>query len=608
MNAIPMRAALVVAATYGYFLLFAQFAFVELLRTDMARYQEHALSSPVLTEKIVLGAMAAVGILTGFFVAWKGASPCKIKVGLALGAVASLLAPLNHSFACFVMLAVLAGVGIGFATVSLAPLLRGWCGLLWVGLGTGLGYAVCNLPFVFTQSPANQSWIAAGFAIVGAIAVPGQRGAIGNSQSRIFPFYSALILFTALVWLDSAAFFVIQHASDLKSATWGDALLWRNAALHLVAAILAGLWLKKGAARLVPAVAWCLLAVAVIAVNQPAGRTVAGWLYPVAVSIYSVALVAWPAWFAGELNDRQIAWRAAWIYAVAGWFGSANGIGMVQSLQRIPPQFIAIAGICVLAAMASAHFERWRIWAVVGLVIAASRWPGKADDLAGSSYDRGKQVYLAEGCIHCHSQYVRSGTRDEEFWGPARDLRAGWSERPVLIGNRRQGPDLADVGARRSAAWLKLHFINPADFSPGTVMPSYAHLFDDGRGEDLVSYLKQSGADAIPALVKKSANWNPASATSSVDGAALFQQQCIHCHGAEGKGNGPLAGELAKPPANLANGPWIWSAGDDPMPAIERVIKFGISGTDMPGHETLTDPQIIGLAAFVRDLRRTAVE
>ncbi|HBL31868.1 MAG TPA: cytochrome-c oxidase, partial [Acidobacteria bacterium] len=93
---------------------------------------------------------------------------------------------------------------------------------------------------------------------------------------------------------------------------------------------------------------------------------------------------------------------------------------------------------------------------------------------------RGRRVYIQEGCIHCHSQYVRSATHDETWWGPAQPLDRG--EKPVLLGARRQGPDLLQVGNRRSAVWHEIHLRDPRALNPGSRMPSYAHLFaGDGQ-------------------------------------------------------------------------------------------------------------------------------
>ena len=114
---------------------------------------------------------------------------------------------------------------------------------------------------------------------------------------------------------------------------------------------------------------------------------------------------------------------------------------------------------------------------------------------------RGREVYIAEGCIHCHSQYVRPGTADEDRWGPARPLPEIERQRPPLFGNRRQGPDLQNVGARRTAEWQRLHLQSPRAVTPGSRMPSYAHLFGSGPasdGEALLAYLASLGTVAPP--------------------------------------------------------------------------------------------------------------
>ena len=103
----------------------------------------------------------------------------------------------------------------------------------------------------------------------------------------------------------------------------------------------------------------------------------------------------------------------------------------------------------------------------------------------------GREVYVSEGCIHCHSQYVRPVGADRELWGPPTSVETALSQVPVLIGNRRQGPDLANTGLRRDEVWNRLNLMNPSTLVPESRMPSYRHLFeDDGRcGEALLAYL-----------------------------------------------------------------------------------------------------------------------
>ena len=221
---------------------------------------------------------------------------------------------------------------------------------------------------------------------------------------------------------------------------------------------------------------------------------------------------------------------------------------------------------------------------------------------AGASLQAGRETYIAEGCIHCHTQYVRPGTRDVLLWGPAIETSLVLRQAPPLIGNRRQGPDLMNVGNRRSPAWNQAHLRNPRSLVPGSRMPSYEYLFAAGdvRGESLVAYLCSLGAGTEAARKALIQQWKPvADPKCDVQTAsALFRTSCVSCHGEHGTGDGPLAG--------LFGGPSKCRLGSSPQPGANsaRVIKFGIEGTSMPGYETLSDAEILGLEAYVATLRR----
>ncbi len=103
----------------------------------------------------------------------------------------------------------------------------------------------------------------------------------------------------------------------------------------------------------------------------------------------------------------------------------------------------------------------------------------------------GRETYISEGCMHCHSQYIRPRTSDTTLYGPAAPLAQTLAPRPPLLGNRRQGPDLTNVALRRTSDWNRLHLLNPRALVPGSRMPSYAHLFSDHnpRGPALLAYL-----------------------------------------------------------------------------------------------------------------------
>ena len=94
----------------------------------------------------------------------------------------------------------------------------------------------------------------------------------------------------------------------------------------------------------------------------------------------------------------------------------------------------------------------------------------------------GRDTYVGEACWHCHSQYVRPVANEVQRFGrirtPADDNNA--LQRPVMWGTRRVGPDLTNVGGRRSNDWHVAHFNNPKSTSPGSIMPAYTWFFRDG--------------------------------------------------------------------------------------------------------------------------------
>lgn len=123
--------------------------------------------------------------------------------------------------------------------------------------------------------------------------------------------------------------------------------------------------------------------------------------------------------------------------------------------------------------------------------------------------DLGRDVYVREGCIHCHTQVVRTGARDIERWGAPSRLGAA-NVRVVglpLTGLRRVGPDLANEGGLRSNDWHAAHLLKPQALLKGSIMPSYPWLFEEveGRMEPtkeglaLIMYLQSlNGENGVP--------------------------------------------------------------------------------------------------------------
>ncbi|MBN8614170.1 MAG: cytochrome-c oxidase, cbb3-type subunit I [Deltaproteobacteria bacterium] len=88
----------------------------------------------------------------------------------------------------------------------------------------------------------------------------------------------------------------------------------------------------------------------------------------------------------------------------------------------------------------------------------------------------GRDVYVAEGCYTCHSQMIRPFTWESARYGAVSETADSIWDRPYQWGSKRTGPDLAREGGRYPSLWHYQHMVDPRSTSPGSIMPSYAHL------------------------------------------------------------------------------------------------------------------------------------
>jgi cytochrome c oxidase cbb3-type subunit I/II len=93
----------------------------------------------------------------------------------------------------------------------------------------------------------------------------------------------------------------------------------------------------------------------------------------------------------------------------------------------------------------------------------------------------GRDIYIREGCVGCHTQLIRTlRAETERYGGEYTRPGEGIYDRPFLWGSKRTGPDLAREGVLRpSIAWQWLHLGNPRAVAPGSIMPSYPWLLSD---------------------------------------------------------------------------------------------------------------------------------
>lgn len=195
--------------------------------------------------------------------------------------------------------------------------------------------------------------------------------------------------------------------------------------------------------------------------------------------------------------------------------------------------------------------------------------------------EEGKLIYIAEGCVGCHSQQVRNIDMDSEFGarpGMAADYArikrtSFWQNTATLMGTERTGPDLTDVGNRQpSLDWHLMHLYNPRAVVKQSIMPSYEWLFEiknkpsktdvvvnvpaeflNGRkgtviasdkALKLVAYLQSLKQVPLPEDITPKQflykDEKPAKTTGSLkaglDGQALYRANCQNCHQEHGEG------------------------------------------------------------------------
>ena len=111
----------------------------------------------------------------------------------------------------------------------------------------------------------------------------------------------------------------------------------------------------------------------------------------------------------------------------------------------------------------------------------------------------GRDVYIAEGCVGCHSQMIRPLRDEVERYGHYSLAAESMYDHPFLWGSKRTGPDLARVGGKYSDGWQRDHLINPRAVVPESVMPPYAFLADqDLDYHDVAAKLKTMRALGVP--------------------------------------------------------------------------------------------------------------
>jgi cytochrome c oxidase cbb3-type subunit I/II len=138
--------------------------------------------------------------------------------------------------------------------------------------------------------------------------------------------------------------------------------------------------------------------------------------------------------------------------------------------ERLPMRFTVFTALAVVSASLFEIIPTFTIRADVPRI--ATVGPYTPLELVG------RDLYVGEGCYNCHSQMIRPMLAETKRYGEYSKPGESIYDHPFQWGSRRIGPDLAREGGKQSVQWHVLHFQKPSDVTPGSIMPSYAHLIE----------------------------------------------------------------------------------------------------------------------------------
>jgi cytochrome c oxidase cbb3-type subunit I/II len=123
----------------------------------------------------------------------------------------------------------------------------------------------------------------------------------------------------------------------------------------------------------------------------------------------------------------------------------------------------------------------------------------------------GRDLYIREGCVGCHSQMIRPFRSEVERYGEYSKAGEYVYDHPFLWGSKRTGPDLMRVGGKYSDSWHLNHFYDPQSISSGSIMPSYKWIIlnklDKSDTENKMEVMVTLGVPYTPQDIARAQEW-----------------------------------------------------------------------------------------------------
>jgi len=123
----------------------------------------------------------------------------------------------------------------------------------------------------------------------------------------------------------------------------------------------------------------------------------------------------------------------------------------------------------------------------------------------------GRDLYIREGCVGCHSQMIRPFRSEVARYGEYSKAGEYVYDHPFLWGSKRTGPDLMRVGGKYSDSWHLNHFYDPQSISSGSLMPSYKWIIlnklDKSETENKMEVMVKLGVPYTPEDIARAQEW-----------------------------------------------------------------------------------------------------
>ncbi|MBL7886738.1 MAG: cytochrome-c oxidase, cbb3-type subunit I [Flavobacterium sp.] len=193
-------------------------------------------------------------------------------------------------------------------------------------------------------------------------------------------------------------------------------------------------------------------------------RAIGGTLYfvGVIVLVYNVVKTV----MAGSAVEDELA-EAPALATISG--SRLKGEKWHAWLERKPVQFTLLTTVAILIG---------GIIQIIPTIMVKSNIPTIAAVKPYTPLElEGRDLYIREGCVGCHSQMIRPFRSEVERYGEYSKAGEYVYQHPFLWGSKRTGPDLHRLGGKYNDNWHFNHMWNPQSTSPNSIMPGYKWLF-----------------------------------------------------------------------------------------------------------------------------------